>query len=192
MPLPVEKGENMFETHSALSDCLSYEFMKYFDGKKDYFRCKLLRNTNYLIYKWQVALRKSEYHIVRKNNFFHFLLWIYYSRKKNKRGSRLGIDIPENVFEKGLRIYHYGMVSVNPNAKVGEDCIIVGNVCIGNKNGQNVGPHIGSNCMFGFGSSAIGGIELKNDVAIAAGAVVTKSFDRDDIILAGIPANIIR
>lgn len=51
---------------------------------------------------------------------------------------------------------------------------------------------IGDNCWIGAGSIILAGVKLGNHVVVAAGAVVTKSFERDDIVLAGVPARLVK
>ena len=51
---------------------------------------------------------------------------------------------------------------------------------------------IGDNCWLGTGCIILPGVKLGNHVIVAAGAVVTKSFECDDIILGGVPAKIIK
>lgn len=183
--------KNMIQSRNELKAAIEYERGRYFSSSKDKLRCMILNNTSHRIFQWQKSLRHAEYHINNKNNIIHYLLWMFWARRKNKLGAFLGIDIPENTFEKGLRIYHFGCISVNANAKVGEDCILVGNNCLGNKHGQNIGPKLGNGCMLGFGSSIIGDVHLENQVSIAVGAVVTKSFFEDNISLVGVPARTI-
>lgn len=179
----------MIDTYRKLSDVLKYERTRYFHDDKDYIRCKVLKNSSYQLFQWQKMLRCSEYHMTKKRNIIHYLLWIICSRKKNRMGLKLGVDIPENVFSEGLRIYHPGAICVNSHARVGKDCIIVGNVCIGNKNGMSIAPVIGDCCMLGYGCTVIGDITLGNNISVAAGAVVTKTYREDGTVLVGIPAH---
>jgi len=51
---------------------------------------------------------------------------------------------------------------------------------------------IGDNCWIGTNAVILPGVRLGNHVVVAAGAVVTKSFPQDDILLAGVPARIIK
>lgn len=51
---------------------------------------------------------------------------------------------------------------------------------------------IGDNCWLATGSTVLSGVKLGNHVVIAAGAVVTKSFDEDDVLLAGVPARVVK
>lgn len=50
---------------------------------------------------------------------------------------------------------------------------------------------IGNNCFIGNGATILYGVTLKNKVIVAAGSVVTHSFDESGVILGGNPAKII-
>jgi acetyltransferase-like isoleucine patch superfamily enzyme len=51
---------------------------------------------------------------------------------------------------------------------------------------------IGDHCWLATGATILAGVQLGKHVVVAAGAVVTKSFLEDDILLAGVPAKVIR
>lgn len=51
---------------------------------------------------------------------------------------------------------------------------------------------IGDNCWLGAGAIVLPGVQLGNHVVVAAGAVVTKSFLEDDILIGGVPARVIK
>ena len=51
---------------------------------------------------------------------------------------------------------------------------------------------IGDFCWLGANSVLLPGVQLGNHVVIAAGAVVTKTFDEHNIVLAGVPAKIVK
>ena len=51
---------------------------------------------------------------------------------------------------------------------------------------------IGDNCWLGANAIILPGVKLGNHVVIAAGAVVAKSFEQHDILLAGVPARIVK
>lgn len=50
---------------------------------------------------------------------------------------------------------------------------------------------IGDNCWIGGNATIIGGVTLGDNVVVAAGAVVTKSFG-DNVVLAGVPARVVK
>lgn len=84
---------------------------------------------------------------------------------------------------------------------IGDYTIIAPNVCIAGYNHdlkdfrQIVvkGPvHIGNYCWIGMNSVVLPGVKLGNHTIIAAGSVVTKSFEEGYLVLAGSPARAIR
>lgn len=145
----------------------------------------------YVITKYLYYLRHEEYH--RNNSGFrHHVMELFWSRKKNKLGNSIGLTIPANVFGKGLTIYHVGSIVVNGEAKVGINCQLHGNNCIGNNGKSCAAPQIGDNCDIGIGAKIIGGIHLGDDVVIGANSVVNKSYDLNGIVLVGSPAKYIK
>lgn len=50
---------------------------------------------------------------------------------------------------------------------------------------------IGDNCFIGANSTLLYGVTLGNNILVAAGSIVTKSFTEENIIIAGNPARII-
>lgn len=50
---------------------------------------------------------------------------------------------------------------------------------------------IGNNCFIGANSTIIYGVELADNTIVAAGSVVTKSFQNGNVIIGGNPAKII-
>lgn len=141
------------------------------------------------IWKYIKFLRKEEYYINRNDlKVLYKILFITNRRKKNKLGLKLGLNIPPNVFEEGLLIYHANGIVVNKNAKVGKNCKIHGDLCIGNNGITEDAPIIGDDVDIGIGAKIIGNVTIGNNVKIGANAVVTKSFSEEDIVIAGIPA----
>ena len=154
---------------------------------------RAVHDAEYYIAKYLLFLRRQEYYINTSGpNKVKKFMALFYERKKHNLGNKLGFYIGPNCFEGGLTIYHHGTIIVNPNAKIGENCKLHGNNCIGN-NGIDEGcPKIGNNVDIGFGAVIIGNIEIANDIKIGANAVVNKSFTESGITLAGIPAKKIK
>ena len=103
---------------------------------------------------------------------------------------RLGLEIQQNVFGKGLHIFHTGNIFINGTSSVGEYCNKIGLTCLGSKNGGK-GPTLGNHCELGMNSVVIGNVQIGNNVYIGAGAVVTKIFRQDGVSLAGVPAKVV-
>ena len=83
---------------------------------------------------------------------------------------------------------HIGPILVNGRVKGGKDISLHINTSIVAGGTNSSVPVLGSGIVVGVGAVILGGIELGNDVAIGANAVVNKSFLEDDITIAGVPA----
>lgn len=150
---------------------------------------KRVHDAEYYICNYLEYLRKQEYYInISASNVLKKFLSLYYERKKHNLGNKLGFYIGPNCFGKGLTIYHHGTIIVNPNAKIGQNCKLHGNNCIGNNGATDACPQIGDNVDIGFGAVIIGDVIIADNVKIGANAVVNKSFLESGITIAGIPA----
>ena len=137
------------------------------------------------------CLRKQEYYINTANgNKIKGFLGLYYERKKNALGMKLGIEISPNCFGKGLQIWH-GNIVVNSAVKAGENCILHGGNCIGNNGKSDEVPTIGSNVDIGYGAVIIGNIKIADKCIIGANALINKSFDESGSVIVGVPAKMI-
>ncbi|VYT31200.1 Serine acetyltransferase [uncultured Blautia sp.] len=153
----------------------------------------IVHYPDYEIYQFKKNLRKAEYafNSIHKNKI-KWLIALYYERKKNKYGDRLGIEIEINCFGKGLQIYHGAGIVVNPQARIGENCKLHGGNCIGNNGKTQEVPVLGNNLDIGFGACIVGGVQLGNDICIGSNAVVVKNCFRENAVLVGIPAKEIK
>lgn len=134
-------------------------------------------------------LRMQEYYINTANgNKLKGLLGLYYERKKNRIGIKLGIEIHPNCFDSGVSIYHAGNIVVNHASRIGKNCKLHGANCIGNNGKDNGVPKIGNNVDIGFGAVIIGDITIADSITIGANAVVNRSFLEPGITIAGVPA----
>lgn len=168
------------------------EDMHFFNhlSKKEQMICKITNDPAWLIVKYIKQLRKEEYYFNCRKDRIGKMLVIWHLRRKNQIGNKIGFKIPRNTFEEGLTIYHHGEIIINEDVKVGKNAVLHGSNCIGNdgSSGSKV-PVIGDNLDMGIGAKIIGDLKLGNNVRIGANAVVTKSFEQDNIVLTGIPAN---
>ncbi len=182
----------MIRTKADLNEYIRYEKNFYstigYKGKWHAFvtECEIGQ-----IYRYIEALRYDEYY-TNNRSMVHKILGIFWRRRHNKLGIKLGISIPVNTFECGIRIYHSQGIIVHKDARIGKNCTLHGFNCIGNNGKENNNdrntPIIGDNVDIGVGASIIGNIELADNIKVAAGAVVCKSCKKDGMTLKGIPA----
>lgn len=143
------------------------------------------------IWRFQIALRKFEYYSnvsVFGGAFFR----LYWHLQHKFWGLLLGFTIPINVIDEGLCLYHYGYVVIGNYAKIGKWCEIHAGVNIGQNKSPEETPEIGDCCFIGPGAKLFGKIKLGNNIAIGANSVVNKSFEENNITIAGIPAKKIK
>lgn len=154
----------------------------YFTSRYDELICRLTRDQNYYLWKYVKLLRQEEAARTPVGKLF-------YRRRKNVLGHRLGIAIWAGCFGKGLRIWHPGNVIVNGYAHIGENCTLRGQNCIGTNSPDPLAvPRIGSNVDIGMGASVLGDITIADGVKIGAGAVVVHSCLTPGATLVGVPA----
>ncbi len=104
-----------------------------------------------------------------------------------------GISIqPQATIGEGLYLGHGGSVHIGGGAVLGNNCNISQEVTIGvaGRGDKRGTPKIGDRIYIGAGAKLFGPIQVGNDVAIGANAVVTKSLP-DSAVAVGIPAHII-
>jgi len=145
------------------------------------------------IWKFQRLLRKVEYYKnVKNNGVINKFIYFFLKQKMKQLSLKLGFSIPENVFGPGLAIVHYGTIVVNQNAKVGSNCRIHPCTIIGASAGTGKAPRIGDNVYIAPGAKIFGDIKIPSNCAIGANSVVNKSFEEEGMMIAGIPAKVIK
>ena len=140
------------------------------------------------IWKFEILLREVEYYSNCKKDFVSKVINKCHKFRFHRLSVKLGFTIPINVFEEGLSIPHYGTIVVHGNARVGRNCRLQEGVTIGATNGSHEAATIGDNCYFGSGAKVIGAVNIADDVAVGAGAVVTKDIIEPGTSWAGAPA----
>lgn len=140
------------------------------------------------IWKFEILLRKVEYDINCRGGLAASVIGRYHKFRFHRLSVKLGFTIPPNVFREGLAIPHYGTIVVHGNARVGRNCRLQEGVTIGATGGSHDAAVIGDNCYFGSGAKVIGAVTIADDVAVGAGAVVTKDITEPGTTWAGMPA----
>lgn len=154
------------------------------------------------VYNWRFikALRWAEFFRFKEKNSHGALrvawliCYLLATRKKNRIGSRIGVEIDVGTFDRGLIVHHNGSIVVSSNASIGRDCQLHGDNCIGNTGGpvDSGSPIIGDNVDIGVGAKVLGNIRIADNVRIGANAVVVDSFDQPGVVIAGVPARKIK
>ena len=150
----------------------------------------LIRPERYYTVKYLKLLRKEEKYTFEHPNK---ILAFWHKARKNRVGSRLGFIISAGCFGEGLKLEHFGSVIVNPKARIGKNCIIHGNCCIGSNGGYpDFSPIIGDNVDIGQGAQILGGIRIADNVRIGAGAVVVKDVLEPGVTVDGVPGKVLK
>ena len=177
--------ESKWDLKRYIADDMSF-YHQY--AKRDRLILRVIQDPAYLITQYLRFLRKEEYYFNVRHDILGKALYFYYFRRKNQLGNKLGFKIPKNCFGPGLTIYHHGNIIVNEAARIGANCRLHGNNCIGNKGNVDLAPMIGDNLDLGFGACVIGGVTLGDNATVGANAVVVKSNPENTITLVGVPA----
>lgn len=179
----------MLDTKKKLKACLKEEKVYYISRKSIYDRMVewITQDPCVRIWKYQKALRYTEYYSFQKG-LKKIFLYTLARRRKNKLGVKLGIEISEKSFQEGLIIFHTGNIVVNGYSRIGKNCKLHGDNCIGNNGISEATPRIGDRVDIGVGAKIIGDVEIADDIVVGAGAVVNRSFLTPGIVIAGIPA----
>lgn len=185
------------KTRKELREILRYEKYPYINrmggGKKQALLRFLKAHPDYYTWKYVKALRTAGYYYENRNkSILNAVLYICACRKKNQLGRKLGIEMNERSCGRGLQIEHTQGIVVNGLAEIGDNLILHGSNCIGVSVTRPGVPKLGNNVRMGFGSSIFGNVRIADNVTIAAGAVVISSCDTPNVVLAGVPAKIVK
>lgn len=176
----------MIKTKKDLKEYLAYEKPLYPNSTADI----LTKDQRTYNWKYVKYLRKCEYYYNnRQKSVFNKIMYIWFRRKKNILGAKIGVEIWENSFDKGLVIHHNGSIVVNRDCRIGMNCELHGDNCLGNAGEGRNCPTLGDNVNIGVGAKIIGKIKIADGIKIGANAVVNKSFDEPNITIVGIPAH---
>lgn len=115
------------------------------------------------------------------------ILFLYYSRKFRALGIKLGFSIDKDSLGYGVVIPHHGTIVIGGSNSIGNYAVLHTSICI-SANGKNIGN--GLYCATGVKMTSR--LTLGNNVSVGANSVVNKSFESDDIMIAGMPANYIK
>lgn len=183
------------QTKQDLEEVLQYEdtmYKQYMYPSKKYYLLGKFREENVMqIIKWQRMARITDYYDYlyhTTGSKLHLLMFVWYAKRRNRLGNKIGLEISTVRVGKGLTVYHYNNV-VNPGALIGENLHLHGCNVIGNAGADDLRcPTIGNNVMMGAGAKIIGNVTIADNIKIGAGAVVVTSFTEPGITIGGVPA----
>jgi len=144
------------------------------------------------IWFFQRLLRTLEfYHNCRSSALWWPLrMWLKYRYKCARL--LLGIHIPPNVIGPGLLLAHEGPILIHDNARIGSHFATNIGVVIGIGRKETDVPIIGNHVLVEPGAKIFGGITIADWTHIGANAVVNKSVTEIGMIVAGVPARVIK
>lgn len=170
------------KTKQDLNVFLNYEKKNYgMKSTKEPLFC--ITERSYL-WKHNVLLRKAEYYTNTKKKIRSLIYRARLSRYQNQHQ----IHIPLNVFDKGLRIMHLGPILVNHKVKAGKDIALHINTSLVAGGTNDLAPELSDNIVVGVGAVILGGVHLAKHIAVGANSLVNKSFEEENIAIAGSPA----
>lgn len=129
------------------------------------------------------ALRYVEYYQNTSRGTISKFLMLWWLRKLRKYSHITSFQIPPNVCGKGLTIWHWGPIIINPAAKIGKNCTLYPGVLIGHKYPGNGSAIIGDNVFIGAGTKIIGPVKIGNNVTIGQNCVITKDIPDNSVVV---------
>lgn len=140
-----------------------------------------------LLAKHQVLLRRAEYH----RNVGHRLRYALVRLRLDRMQNKYCLHIPLNTCGKGFRLMHLGPVLINGRAALGAHCVLHMCSSVVAKGISDAAPTLGEGVILGYGACVVGGVEVANNVAVGANALVCKSVDEPGVSVAGVPAKVV-
>lgn len=107
---------------------------------------------------------------------------------------KFGLEISyKSKIGGGFRISHGFGIVIHPNAVIGRNCTVLQNCTIGNNENKsrNQVAELGNNVSLGAGTKIIGPIKIGDNVITGANSVIVADVP-DNVVVAGVPAKIIR
>ncbi len=135
------------------------------------------------IWRYIKTLRYVEYYdFKRKNNIIYYPYYIVLLSKLRKLSHITGFQIPPHVCGKGLTIWHWGSIIVNPSVRIGDNCTLYPGVLIGHKTLGDT-PIIGNNVFIGSGTKIIGQVNIGDNVTIGQNCTIVKSIPANTTVV---------
>lgn len=117
---------------------------------------------------------------------------LFWLRILRKYSHITGFQIPPHTCGKGLTIWHWGPIIINPASKIGDNCTLYPGVLIGHKIPGGGAATIGNNVFIGAGTKIIGPVKIGNNVTIGQNCVITKNIPDNSVVVCNNENRIIR
>lgn len=102
-----------------------------------------------------------------------------------------GISLPkEAAIGPGLRIYHFGNIFINPDARIGAGCTLRQGVTLGNRREGGPSPTLDDGVDLGAYAQVLGGVRIGRGARVGAMSVVLADVPAGATAV-GIPARIV-
>lgn len=138
------------------------------------------------------ALRYVEYYQNTSGGIINRLFMLWWLRKLRKYSHITSFQIPPNVCGKGLTIWHWGSIIINPEAKIGDNCTLYPGVLIGHEKPDGGAATIGDNVFIGAGTKIIGPVKNGNNVIIGQNCIITKDIPDNSVVVCNNENRILR
>lgn len=155
---------------------------------KELYKSDVIRSGG--LTRWE---KKFHYYHRRASTSTYKVLSLYYrwrfKKTREKRGIEISYDTP---IGKGFYVGHAYNITINPHAKIGDNCSIHKGALIGEElRGKRKGsPVIGDCVWIGINAVIVGNVHIGNDVLIAPNSYI--NFDvPDHSVVFGNPGKIV-
>jgi serine O-acetyltransferase len=132
------------------------------------------------------CMRHVSFYSCRKG-LYNKVMYIIYAMRYRRLGIKLGFSIGCDCFGYGLVIPHYGTIVVGDSNRIGNYAVLHTSTCISG-NGKTIGDAL----YLSTGVKMTSKLILGSNVSVGANSVVNKSFDEDNIMIAGAPAKVVK
>lgn len=144
------------------------------------------------IWYFQRLLRRHEYLGNCRRGPLYWPLRTWVKLQFKRACLRTGFHIPPNTIGPGLRLVHEGDILVNQFARVGRNLRMNIGVVIGRGLEEGAFPVVGDDVVIEPGAKIFGGIVIADGTHIGANAVVNRSVEQPGMVVAGVPARVIK
>ncbi len=180
----------MAATDKIHSRAMLKEFLR--ADSKNYQKQLHLLSDQHCIWQYIVALRHLEYYKNAPQRGWYLLGHVYWAWRLRRLSYKTGFQIPPNTCGKGLTIWHWGSIVINPKTHIGENCTLYPGVLIGHKTPEEgKSATIGNNVFIAAGTKIIGDVTIGDNVTIGVNTVIVKDVP-SNVVIAGNPYKIIR